>query len=62
MVPEFTNIVDFSSDFESGNLDRVYFRGGYEFDLYMKNDANTMGHNQWFYFKMKVVDESLKQV
>ena len=35
MIPEFANKVEFSSDFESGNLSKVYFRGGCEFDCYM---------------------------
>lgn len=45
MVPEFTNTVEFNANFESANLDRVYFWGGYEFDIFMRNDPNTKGHN-----------------
>jgi hypothetical protein len=35
----------FDSKFESGNLDRVVKIGESEYDLYMRPDANTRGHN-----------------
>lgn len=38
--------------FESGNLDAVFRVGDNEFDCFMRVDANTRGHLQWYYFKM----------
>ena len=40
----------FDSNFESGNLDAVYKTKENEYDLYMRVDTNTSGHNQWFHF------------
>lgn len=42
----------FDSCFESGNLDKVVKIGTIEYDLYMRADANTNGHYQWFYFSV----------
>ncbi len=46
------NDLIFDSFFESGNLDMAVKVGECEYDLYMKVDSNTRGHNQWFYFKV----------
>jgi hypothetical protein len=43
----------FDSKFESGNLDCVLEIQPYEYDLYMRIDSNTRGHNQWFYFSIE---------
>ena len=44
----------FHSRFESGNLNKVYFREdkrkGKIYTLILENDTNTFGYNQWFYF------------
>ena len=40
----------FDSNFESGNLDRVFRVREYEYDLFMRVDTNTSGHHQWFNF------------
>ena len=48
----------FSSNFESGNLHFVY-RPKEEplcsiiYYLFLQNDINTHGYNQWFFFEMK---------
>jgi hypothetical protein len=42
----------FNSTFECGNLDRVVKVKSDEYDLYMRADSNTRGHNQWFYFQI----------
>eukprot|EP00826_Nyctotherus_ovalis_P023166 TRINITY_DN17824_c0_g1_i1.p1 TRINITY_DN17824_c0_g1~~TRINITY_DN17824_c0_g1_i1.p1 ORF type:complete len:260 (+),score=31.51 TRINITY_DN17824_c0_g1_i1:71-850(+) len=47
---------EFDSCFEGGNLDAVVKVGEDEFDLYMRVDANTKGHNQWFYFAVKAAE------
>ena len=41
-------MIYFDSTFESGNLDAVVKIDSYEYDLFMRIDANTKGHNQWF--------------
>jgi hypothetical protein len=52
MHPLRTDDLIFDSRFESGNLDRVVKVKDDEFDLYMRADANTRGHNQWFFFEV----------
>lgn len=52
MNPHKTDELTFDSRFESGNLDRVVKTKANEYDLYMRADANTRGHNQWYYFKV----------
>ena len=42
----------FDSTFESGNLDKVAKVTDCEYDLYMRADANTRGHHQWYYFSV----------
>lgn len=44
------NQLIFESDFECGNLDCIVKVAENEYDLYMRVDANTRGHLQWFYF------------
>ena len=39
------NCVFFDSTFESGNLDAVVKTDNNEYDLFMRIDANTKGHN-----------------
>lgn len=45
--------MEFDSLFESGNLDAVYRVEENEYNLFMRVDANTKGHLQWFYFKVR---------
>ena len=40
----------FDSLFESGNLYQAYHVGERCYDLVIKNDVNTNGHTQWYYF------------
>ena len=42
--------LEFDSTFESGNLDLAVKAKDMEYDLYMRTDANTRGHRQWYYF------------
>ncbi|CAK55630.1 unnamed protein product (macronuclear) [Paramecium tetraurelia] len=42
----------FDSNFESGNLDRVDQISNDEYNLYMRIDTNSIGHSNWFYFKI----------
>lgn len=52
MNPKFPNHPTFDSQFESANLDVVIHVQQEEYDLYMRVDTNTYGHNQWYYFKV----------
>jgi hypothetical protein len=45
MNPKFPLHPIFSSNFESGNLDVVIYIENLEYDLYMRVDTNTFGHN-----------------
>lgn len=47
--------IDFNSNFECGNLYKVYQREYNEYDLILQNDINTRGNNQWFFFSVKNV-------
>ncbi|KAJ3050567.1 Cytosolic carboxypeptidase 2 [Rhizophlyctis rosea] len=42
----------FESRFESGNLKEAVRVGEYEYDLKVRQDTNTRGHTQWFYFRL----------
>ena len=48
--------VEFDSFFESGNLAFV-FRDRNRFSLFLRNDTNTLGHTQWFYFSVKAAGD-----
>lgn len=50
--------IDFNSNFESGNLYKVYQREFNEYDLILQNDINTKGNNQWFFFSVKNVPKN----
>ncbi|CAD8050123.1 unnamed protein product [Paramecium sonneborni] len=43
--------IQFNSNFESGNLDRVDQISNEEYNLFMRIDTNSIGHSNWFYFK-----------
>lgn len=43
----------FDSNFEGANLDLVVKVNHKEFLLYMRPDTNTLGHFQWFNFKVR---------
>lgn len=43
----------FSSKFECGNLCCAYKITEFEYTLHMRADTNTLGHRQWYYFKVK---------
>jgi hypothetical protein len=43
----------FESEFECGNLDLVMKVADNEYDLFMRVDTNTKGHNSWFFFKVR---------
>ncbi|KAL4495015.1 hypothetical protein ABPG72_015715 [Tetrahymena utriculariae] len=53
MHPDFKKSqLNFDSFFEGGNLDMVVKLSDIEYDLYMRPDTNTKGHQSWFYFKI----------
>lgn len=43
----------FDSFFECGNLERAEYVSPTDYNLYLNVDANTKGHQQWFYFRVK---------
>jgi len=43
----------FESRFECGNLKLSIKKSEYEYDLYLQNDVNTQGNNQWFFFRVQ---------
>eukprot|EP00826_Nyctotherus_ovalis_P049824 TRINITY_DN6048_c0_g7_i2.p1 TRINITY_DN6048_c0_g7~~TRINITY_DN6048_c0_g7_i2.p1 ORF type:complete len:189 (-),score=27.34 TRINITY_DN6048_c0_g7_i2:267-833(-) len=50
--PEDKTLV-FESRFECGNLKLCIKKGECEYDLYLQNDVNTQGNNQWFFFRVQ---------
>jgi len=44
--------LQFSSDFESGNLDMAVQIGENEYDLFLRVNSNTGGYTGWFYFEV----------
>jgi hypothetical protein len=45
-------LLQFDSNFESGNLDSAYLVNIQEYNLLLQVDTNTRGHTHWFYFKV----------
>lgn len=45
-------LLQFDSNFESGNLDSAYLANPQEYNLLLKVDTNSRGHSHWFYFKV----------
>ena len=45
-------LLQFDSNFESGNLDSAYLVSEAEYNLLCKVDTNTKGNTYWFYFKV----------
>ena len=43
----------FESRFESGNLQEAMKINEHEYDLQIRKDLNTRGHNHWYYFQVK---------
>jgi cytosolic carboxypeptidase protein 2/3 len=48
----FHHTLQFSSEFESGNLYRAIQRDEREYDLFLRPDLHTPGHTQWFFFSV----------
>ncbi|KAJ3018554.1 UNVERIFIED_CONTAM: Cytosolic carboxypeptidase 2, partial [Siphonaria sp. JEL0065] len=42
----------FESRFECGNLAKAIRKGPAHYELHCRNDLNTAGHTQWYYFKV----------
>ncbi|XP_072593350.1 cytosolic carboxypeptidase 4 isoform X3 [Vulpes vulpes] len=47
-----SNCLQFSSEFESGNLRKAIQVREREYDLLVNTDVNSSQHQQWFYFKV----------
>ena len=45
-------MLQFDSNFESGNLDSAYLVNESSYNLLCKVDTNTKGNTYWFYFKV----------
>ncbi|KAI8613263.1 hypothetical protein BC830DRAFT_1170401 [Chytriomyces sp. MP71] len=43
----------FESRFECGNLAKAIRRGPSHYELHVRNDLNTAGHAQWFFFRVR---------
>lgn len=50
----------FESRFESGNLYSVMKVDDNEYHLCLQNDVNTMGHTQWFFFRVQNTRKDLE--
>lgn len=54
-LDNYDNTLIFESRFESGNLLAVTKIEDFEYHLILQNDTNTVGYNQWFFFRVKNV-------
>jgi len=50
----------FESRFESGNLRRAVQIDDNEYDLFLRNDYNSQGYTQWYYFSISNVKADVK--
>lgn len=50
----------FESRFESGNLYSVMKVDDNEYHLCLQNDVNTVGHTQWFFFRVQNTTKDLE--
>lgn len=50
--PFYENDLEFNSRFESGNLDAAIRIHKREYWLFMREDTNTFGLRQWFFFEV----------
>lgn len=57
---ETDNTVIFESRFESGNLRRAIKVEDYEYDLFLRNDFNSQGYTQWYFFSMTNIKAGVK--
>ncbi len=54
------NTLVFESRFESGNLYSVMKVDDSEYHLCLQNDVNTVGHTQWFFFRVQNTKKDLE--
>lgn len=52
--------LQFESRFESGNLRAAVRVGPTEYELMLEPDTNTLGHTQWFYFRVTGMVEGVR--
>ena len=52
----------FDSCFEGGNLDCAVRLKMNEYDLLMRVDSNSVGHIQWFYFRVANTEDAEKTI
>ncbi|CAI2382279.1 unnamed protein product [Moneuplotes crassus] len=50
----------FESRFESGNLRKAVQLSEFEYDLFLRNDYNSQGYIQWYFFKCSNIKEGVK--
>jgi len=55
-------LLKFDSNFESGNLSKVYCVEEDEYDLFLSVDTNTKGYTQWFSFSVSCTEAPGKVV
>jgi hypothetical protein len=60
--PKKADSIEFSGDFESGNLDFALKVSSDEFNIFLRIDTNTRGHQSWFYFKVSNTYNETKKV
>ena len=50
----------FESRFESGNLRKVIQINDFEYDLFLRNDYQSQGYVQWYFFKCSNIKEGVR--
>ncbi|XP_078089266.1 cytosolic carboxypeptidase 3-like [Mustelus asterias] len=54
------NTLIFEARFESGNLQKVFKVGDYEYNLILRTDLYTSKHTQWYYFQVQNMQEAVE--
>ncbi|XP_072350338.1 cytosolic carboxypeptidase 2-like isoform X4 [Scyliorhinus torazame] len=54
------NALIFEARFESGNLQKVFKVGTYEYNLILRTDLYTAKHTQWYYFQVQNMQEEVE--
>lgn len=58
-----SNALFIDSYFESGNIEKVFKNrstDSQEYHLFIDEDTNTRGHQQWFYFRVRNMSKDTK--
>ncbi|CAH2276640.1 cytosolic carboxypeptidase 3 isoform X1, partial [Pelobates cultripes] len=54
LIPQYCDTtLDFEARFESGNLQKVFQTGEFDYQITLRTDLYTTRHTQWYYFRVR---------